>query len=188
MLQKTALAYADWSGDVLYLKKPGGKETVIATTADIPVSFTPQGDDPEQILTSPGDFMAVALSHDGTVAFSITNVFGSAVGLVAEGQVPRILEQLEGWINELVWAPGGGLLAAEVLIPSGKSDIFIYDITTGRRLCVLSEIMPEKELSLTRGCWLGDNRYFYFLASRRNEPYNLWRLDLQAGQVQPSQI
>lgn len=183
-------AYAVQKGTTLCVKDAAGKESVAATTAQIPVPFGPQGDDPQQKITSAGEFKCIALFSGGRAAFATLGLFGCTVGVAGGGRDLHVLTRYDSSVvNELVWAPGGRLLAVERQLPSGKTDIVIYDVKTSRQLYALSEIVPEKGSNLTRGCWLADDRYFYFFsAAAAKGPQQLWMLDLESGRVQPARI
>lgn len=182
-------AYAVQKWTTLCFKDAAGKERNITTSGQIPVPFAPQGDNPQQKTASAGEFKCVALFPDGRAAFATLGLFGSTVGVAAEGQREQVLDRFDGLVGELVWSPGGRLLAVEAQMPSGRTDILIYDVAAGRRVYSLSEALKEKELNLTRGCWLADDRYFYFFsAASGKEPPKLWKLDTGSGRVEPAQV
>ncbi|MCR4420130.1 MAG: hypothetical protein QHH27_06590 [Clostridia bacterium] len=181
-------AYAARGWTALDIRDAAGREKTVITSGQIPVPFTPQGDNPEQKVTSAGEFKCVALFPDGRAAFAVLGLFGFTVGVAAEGEKVRVLDRFEHWVGELVWAPGGRLLAVEAQVPSGRTDILIYDVTAGRRVCSLSEALKEKEVNLTRGCWLADDRYFYFFSTSGNGPPKLWELDMESGKAGPAQL
>lgn len=182
-------AYAVQRWTTLCLKDASGKERIITASGQIPVPFAPQGDNPQQKVTSAGEFKCVALYPNGRAAFAALGLFGSTVGVAAEGQKVQVLDRFDSWVNELVWAPGGRLLAVEAQMPSGRTDIMIYDVVAGRRVYSLSEVLKEKELKLTRGCWLADDRCFYFFSAASGKgPPKLWKLDTGSGKVEPAQV
>jgi len=184
-----AWAYAVQRWTTLCLKDAAGKEQTVTTSGQIPVPFAPQGDNPQQKVTSAGEFKCVALFPDGRAAFATLDLFGSTVGVAVEGQKAQVLDRFDSWVNELVWAPGGRLLAVEAQMPSGRTDIMIYDVAAGRRVYSLSEALKEKELYLTRGCWLADDRYFYFFSAASGKgPQRLWKLDTGSGKVEHAQV
>lgn len=181
-------AYAARGWTTLCLKDAAGKERTVMTSGQIPVPFTPQGDNPQQTITSAGEFKCVALFSDGRAAFATLGLFGSTVGVAAEGQKAQVLARYEGGVNELVWAPGGRLLAVEGQLPSGKTDIVIYDVAADRPVLTVSEVVPEKQGNLTSGCWLADDRCFYFFTAATGEPPKLWELDLDTGRARPAEV
>jgi len=181
-------AYAAQRWTNLCARDAAGKEHVIITSGQIPVPFTPQGDNPQQKITSAGEFKCVALFPDGRAAFATLGLFGSAVGVAAGEREAQVLAQYESGVNELVWAPGGRLLAVEVRMPSGKTDIAIYDVAANRPVLSVSEVIPEKGGNLTRGCWLADDRYFYLFSAAAEGPQKLWMLDLEGRRAQPAEL